>query len=316
MMTMTDPLFSIVIPTYRRPAALRACLEGIARQDADRSCFEVIVVNDDGPVPSPALIAGFEDRLDVRVVGQANGGPGAARNLGARLAAGRFLVFIDDDCVPSASWLRALMEEFRRDPDRLLGGSVINALPANAYASASQLIMTYVYDYYERSPHAERFFTTNNFAVRADRFREMGGFDTSIAARTAEDKEFCHRWRSAGNRMACVPRAAVLHAHDLTLLDFVRQHFNYGRGILSFRRRVTRRVRAKTRPEPLSFYWNMLLYPLRRGSLRARWLTSGLVVLSQIATAAGAVRAVLADEPGLERPRPARLRMIPRVGVH
>ena len=81
----------------------------------------------------------------------------------------------------------------------------------------------------------EPFFTTNNIALSADLFRSVGGFTTAIPSATAEDKDFCDRWRVRGLALAHVPAAVVYHSHDLTFRRFVRQHFNYGRGILAFR---------------------------------------------------------------------------------
>ena len=97
---MTDaPTFSIVIPTFARSALLRRCLDGMTRLEATAFLFEVIVVDDGGPEPLDSLIASYADRLDLRLIRQSRAGPAAARNAGVALARGRFLAFIDDDCV-------------------------------------------------------------------------------------------------------------------------------------------------------------------------------------------------------------------------
>ena len=41
-------LFTVIIPTYNRPHALRGCLESLAAQCYPRALFEVIVVDDGG----------------------------------------------------------------------------------------------------------------------------------------------------------------------------------------------------------------------------------------------------------------------------
>ena len=139
-----------------------------------RRCrFEVIVVDDGGPDYLEPVLAEFRDRLQLRLITQANRGPGAARNAGAAVANGRLLVFIDDDCVPAERWLSALVRVLETHPDRLLGGPVLNALPDNPYSTSSQLIATYVSEYYAKGRANERFFTTNNFALSAERFREL-----------------------------------------------------------------------------------------------------------------------------------------------
>ncbi len=292
---MGMPDVSIVIPTYGRPAGLTACLDGIARLDHGRDSFEVIVVDDGGPDDLEPVLARFRDRITFRLVSQANRGPGAARNAGAAVAKGRLLVFIDDDCVPAEGWLSAMVQELGAHPDRLLGGPVVNALPDNHFSSSTQMIATYVSEYYAVGRAKERFFTTNNFALSAERFRDLGGFDTSIPSATAEDKEFCDRWRARGYDMTWVPAAVVHHAHDLTLKRFLRQHYNYGRGLLHFRLIRKQRGARHLLPEPPSFYLNLILYPLRSQAPRRGWRFVFLVFLAQLATGAGAAKAALTE---------------------
>ncbi|MGH7504971.1 MAG: glycosyltransferase [Longimicrobiales bacterium] len=295
------PLFTVVIPTRDRPAELRRCLAGLAALDFPRARLEVIVVNDGGAASPAAVVAELGHEVRVHLIEQPRGGPAVARNAGAALATGKYLAFIDDDCSPDPGWLTALHAAFRITPHALVGGRIENALPDNPYATASQLITSYAYEYYERYPAAERFFTTNNFAVAARGFRAVGGFDTHISAATAEDKEFCDRWRADGQPFVYTEHAVVRHAHRLSLRSFVRQHYNYGRGILCFR--VMRRARQRKRlwPEPLSFYYRLLRYPLDRGDGAGRWRSVVLLVVSQVATIAGALRAATIDVRQLRR---------------
>jgi GT2 family glycosyltransferase len=292
---MGVPDVSIVVPTFRRPDRLRACLDGIAGLKYERDRFEVIVVNDGGPDCLEPLMAEFRDRIQLRLFAQANRGPGAARNAGAAAARGRWLAFLDDDCIPTERWLSALIQELEARPDRLVAGPVVNALTDNAFSSSTQLIGTYVSEYYAERRANERFFTANNLALSAEHFDELGGFDTEIPSATAEDKEFCDRWRARGYEMAWVSRAVVRHAHNLTLWRFLRQHYNYGRGLLHFHLMRRRRGARRFVPEPLSFYVNLVLYPLRERGRRQAWLFVLWLILSQLATGAGAVKAALTE---------------------
>ena len=282
------------MPTFARPAQLRRCLDGIARLEAATSSFEVVVVDDGGPEPLDALVASYAGALDIRLLRQSRAGPAAARNAGAALARGLFLAFIDDDCTPAPDWLSALVRELERDDRRLLGGRVENALVDNPYSSASEHISRFVYEYNRTDGARERFFTTNNIALAADLFRDVGGFATSIPSATAEDKEFCNRWVAHGLALAHVPSVVVHHAHDLTFARFLRQHFNYGRGILTFRLIRRRRAEGSFIPEPLEFYVGLLVSPMRGPSSVGRGRLTALVAAAQLATFAGALREALA----------------------
>ena len=293
------PLVSIVIPTFDRPKILRACLQGIADLQFDRALLEVIVVDDGSSERVDGVLTEFRDRLHVRVVTQRRAGPGAARNAGVGLAAGRYLAFLDDDCVPAPDWLEVLTRELARDDRCLLGGRVDNALAGNPFADASDRIGRFVYQYYLSDDAQERFFTANNMALSAERFRAVGGFDTTIPSRTAEDKEFCDRWHASGLTLVHVPGAVVHHAHQLGLARFLRQHFNYGRGILSFR--LIRRQRATGGtiiPESWRFYRDLLMSPLREANQPPSWRAFALVAIAQVATLAGACRQAVSHALG------------------
>ena len=140
MVQVRSPDVSIIVPTYGRPKQLRACLDGIARLDCRWDRIEVIVVHDGGPDELTPVIASLRDHVPIRMVAQPHRGPGAARNAGAAVAGGRWLAFLDDDCVPTTGWVSALAKALDTHPDRLLGGPVLNGLPDNAFANSTQLI--------------------------------------------------------------------------------------------------------------------------------------------------------------------------------
>src|SRR5215813_1646861 len=96
------PRFSIVVPTYRRPAILAGCLDAVARLDYPCDRFEAIVVDDGGGAVE--LPRAYAD-VDMVLLTQAHAGPAAARNTGAARARGDFLAFTDDDCRPDPGWL-------------------------------------------------------------------------------------------------------------------------------------------------------------------------------------------------------------------
>jgi len=87
------PLFSIIIPTYNREHLVRRTLESVFAQSF--TDFEVIVVDDGSTDATLDVVATFGDR--VKILKQANQGPGLARNLGARHATGQYLAFLDSD---------------------------------------------------------------------------------------------------------------------------------------------------------------------------------------------------------------------------
>jgi GT2 family glycosyltransferase len=282
-MQTVSPSFSIIIPTYARPSQLATCLESIARLDYPRECFEVIVVDDGSDAPPHDVVASFSSRIEVKLLTQRHAGPAAARNTGAAHACGDFLVFTDDDCLPERSWLRAFASRFQAEPDALVGGRTLNALPANLYSATSQAIIEVVYEHFNTANGA-LFFASNNFGVPASGFHETGGFDSGFI--TSEDREFCDRWAYHGKRLTYAPEVLIYHAHPLTLRTLWRQHFGYGRGAFRFHR--TRRLRYGARIEPdRKFYFKLLSRPALTEKGRRAVALTALVFWTQLASTAG-----------------------------
>jgi GT2 family glycosyltransferase len=284
-----SPVFSVIVPTHDRPGRLAACLEALARLDFPPDRFEVIVSDDGSPTPAGAVVARFVERLRTRVVEGPNQGPGTARNRGATSAQGRFLLFLDDDCLPEPEWLTALERRFEDRPDRLIAGGIVNGLPRNPFSTATHLIVSYVYGENEGKAGA-RLFNSCNLAVPADRFRQLGGFSEAFPLAAGEDYDFCHRWQHAGLETSYAPEAVVRHVHALNLAKFCRQHYNYGRGLYLCRRRIARRERMRFRVQSPRFYIGLLTYPMRQVKGLAGWGYGFLALASQFATLAGALR--------------------------
>jgi GT2 family glycosyltransferase len=219
----------VVIPAYRRPEPLRACLTALAAQTiADP--WEVVVVDDGSPEPLEASLGDAVRPPNLRIVRQANAGPSAARNRGAREARGEFLAFTDDDCRPEPAWLGTLVQAARARPDALVGGTTLNGLPDDLFSATSQLIVDLVYEHFNADLENAFFLASNNILCRRDRFLSIGGFDETFPRAGAEDREFCDRWRVAGLPIVWLPGARIEHRHHQTLRKYLDLHFRYGRG--------------------------------------------------------------------------------------
>lgn len=91
---MNEPLVSILIPCYNAAPWLADTLESALAQSWKR--VEVVVVNDGSTDGSGAIARRFADR-GVRVIEQANTGPGAALNRALVESTGELVKFLDAD---------------------------------------------------------------------------------------------------------------------------------------------------------------------------------------------------------------------------
>lgn len=284
---MRTPSFSIVIPTFNRAERLGACLEALCRLDYPADCFEVVVV-DDGTEQRDRLVSVFETfhhRLPLKLIYQKNSGPAAARNHGAKVASMEYLAFTDDDCCPRPGWLREFANHFEKSPNCVAGGYSENALSNNTYSSASQALANYIYGYYIN--RSTPFIASNNLSLSSEIFHAINGFDERFPLAGGEDREFCARVIDRGYPLDLVQNAVVDHYHPLSLRQFMKQHFNYGRGAFFFRRIVANKEKKPIKFEPFRFYSDLCLYPFSVKGMKKRFQISMLLVLAQMANIAG-----------------------------
>jgi glycosyltransferase involved in cell wall biosynthesis len=282
--------FSLIIPTFARPQQLGNCLESLTQLIAPRSGFEIIIVDDGSPESLEPVVAPFREKLNLRLLRQANGGPAQARNTGAAAARGRHLAFTDDDCRPEPDWLCALERAAEEAPNDLLGGRTVNLLTREACASTSQLIIDMVYAFFNQNPGDARLLASNNMAMPAAIFHRLNGFDAASYRKAAgEDRDLCTCYRNLGYRLQFVPQAVIGHAHHLTLWSFWRQHFGYGQAAWIYHRKHAQ-VIPKSLQQDAKLHTQMYRWlpgPLRKLTFWMRVQVLPLLVVWQVANAAG-----------------------------
>ena len=288
--TEKQPRFSIVIPTYQRPEGLRNCLSGIMAIEYERTEFEVIIVDDGSDADLAEVVQAFRGDLDLRLLYQdSNLGPAAARNHGAEKAKGDYLLFLDDDCIPCRNWLTTFDAHLDGKTNLAIGGNCTNGLSDSVFSEAQQMMMDYLYQYYNRDPEHAAFCATNNLAVPRQAFLHAGGFDSSFSRAAGEDREFSDRWIRSGAHMKFVTEAPVYHQHAMGLFEFIQLHSGYGRGARCFRsRQVSEEIKRGF--EPAGFYIGLIVYPFSRFGAGKAFVLSLLQVLSQVAHTGGYLR--------------------------
>ena len=117
MITNSQSLVSVIIPTYNRVDLLPSAIKSVFSQTYDN--YEIIVVDDgstdDTGTVVKALCDDYDERL--RFVRQINQGACAARNHGLRLAKGEFVLFLDSDDLIAPDKLALQVEQLKRYPN-------------------------------------------------------------------------------------------------------------------------------------------------------------------------------------------------------
>lgn len=182
---IADPRVTAVIPVYNEEACLEACIDSLRRQDLKP--MEIIVVDDGSTDSSPEICR----RLGIKTLFQRHRGPGAARNLGAKEAAGNIILLVDADMTFAPGYVAALAAPIISG--EIAGTSHMEELVSN-WDSAWARVQTWFLGCPDgtRGNLAAGGATTVYRAVRKDFFISAGGFaenesrgdDSSLAART------------------------------------------------------------------------------------------------------------------------------------
>ena len=93
---MSKPLVSIILPVYNAQNHIARCLESICAQSWQN--IEVIVLNDGSKDQSLPVCEAFRAKDErIVLVDKANSGVSDTRNLGLKLASGKYVQFVDSD---------------------------------------------------------------------------------------------------------------------------------------------------------------------------------------------------------------------------
>jgi GT2 family glycosyltransferase len=190
--------FSVVIPTYERPADLRVCLNSFSEiLQKDSPSFEIIVTDDSQSDESKKLIAKeFPNACWGK--GKQNG-PAGNRNAGVNRAKGEWIVFLDDDCIAQKGYLGAYAKAIYNNPNvQVFEGRIFADRAKNSWA--------------EGCPENEHggMLWTSNLCVKKSLFFEIGKFDERFKV-AFEDVEFAHRLKLRKIKTLFIYEAAVCH---------------------------------------------------------------------------------------------------------
>ena len=220
---MTEPLVSIVIPTYNRKKAVLECLQSLTT--VEYSNCEVIVVDNGSTDGTPDDIEKLHPKVKL-IRSSSNLGVTGGRNLGAKHSCGEHVFFLDHDTVVDKSAICELVEIIQSDSRIGVVGPGIYYYdePEKIWAlgtSIGLLTGKVSFNYVGRINNGQFAgiidvqVLPTAFLVRRKVLETVDFFDDTYFA-TYEDTDFCFRVRKAGYRVVCLPKAKVWHKELLS----------------------------------------------------------------------------------------------------
>lgn len=225
MTTSSQPVCSVVIPTYNAAATLPAQLEALSRQTFTEP-FEVVVVDNNSTDDSLVVARSWQGRLEgLRVEYAERQGVSAARNVGIRAAWADLVLICDADDVVSDGWLESMVTALREHP--YVGGPLETTMLSGP--SAEWVPFPPVTPDLFETWEGRRYAFGGNLGMHRKVFDAVGGFDEDYPA-GAEEIDFAWRAGDAGFTPVFVPEALVHYRIRTDVRGVLRQQFNSGQG--------------------------------------------------------------------------------------
>ena len=217
------PQVSIIIPAYNQFDYTYHCLESILKNSGECT-YEILLAND----CSTDLTARIEEIIEgIRVItNESNMRFLLNCNNAAKLAKGKYILFLNNDTQVQENWLLPLVELMEKNPTIGMIGSKL--LYADGYLQEAGGIMwkdASAWNYGNRqNPNDSEFNYVREvdyisgaaIMIRTSLWREIGGFDERFVPAYCEDSDLAFEVRRHGYKVVYQPQSVVVHFEGIS----------------------------------------------------------------------------------------------------
>ncbi|MCH5233043.1 MAG: glycosyltransferase [Muribaculaceae bacterium] len=222
----SQPSFSIIVPVYNRPAEIKELLESLINQSDND--FQVVIVEDGSSDTCRDICNEKSSSLNLKYFYKDNEGRSIARNYGIDRADGKYLLFVDSDCLMPTDYIQSIKKSLEYSPADCFGG------PDAAHESFSDIQKAINFS-------MTSFFTTGgirggkrslekftprtfNMGFSKEVYNKVGGFREMFS----EDIDMSTRIKQAGFSVLLFPDVKVFHKRRIDFKKFWKQVHIFG----------------------------------------------------------------------------------------
>lgn len=235
---MSTPEVSVVIPTHNRRTSLERTLGALSAQSFPLDRIEVIVVANGCLDDTVQMLHVYNAPYKMRYIDVPACGAALARNLGAEMATGRLLLFLDDDIEAGPELIGAHVRAHAGRSDLVTVGYMPVKVDGRCgfFQMGLRLWWESTFDRMRETGylHDYRSLLSGNFSLTASLFRRVGGFDSTLTCR--EDYELGVRLLEADAQVMFLPEAWGYHHVVADVADSFIRARNEGRNDVLFGR--------------------------------------------------------------------------------
>ena len=218
-------IFSIIVPFLNEASYIDRCIRSLLNQDFDQNEYELIFIDNGSTDGSVEIVRQFPK---IHLIYEKHKNPYTARNSAIMQAKGEIIAFTDADCVVDSAWLQAIYAEMQKNTVSIVLGRV-------NFPSRKNQLVSFLEDYqnakiqyliqYWKQEYLYGY--TNNMAVRASLFEELGFF---LEWPVPGDTEFIHRYVRAypHSKIGFLRDMEVMHLEIAKFSSWIKKSIRYG----------------------------------------------------------------------------------------
>jgi GT2 family glycosyltransferase len=222
-MAGNEALITVAVCTYNRHEHVKRLLQPLlAEQTLSHDLYKVVIVdNSDDGQARQTFAAEFSKPSNLSIIESSPPGLSRARNAALEACTTRYIAYLDDDAWPKPEWLSAILRAFTTNDPAIVAGPIYPVWPG---AQPDWLPLKYVacltildHGPNDRWLSGHEFAYGANMAFKANFLREVGGFNTGLGRRGAnnlmseEELEAQLALRQRGHKSFYAAAAGVVH---------------------------------------------------------------------------------------------------------
>lgn len=208
---------SIIIPFYNSLKTIDRCLLSVFKSKF--KSYEVIAVSDNSTDGSEDIVKKYPCKL---INLKKNVGAATARNMGAKIARGDILVFLDSDVIIKKNALGIINKNFENKNVNLIQG--IYSHKPNYKKFTTQFLQSHLcYYLFSDNKKFTESLCSCFVSIRKKIFLEANGFDEIFYSSNSEDEDLGYRLIEKGYEIPIDRRLNTIHVVDIGLFDFIKR---------------------------------------------------------------------------------------------
>lgn len=219
-------LVSIIIPVHNQLNFTRQCIDAI-KNTVSEYIYEIILINNASTDDTENYLENIENITVINNIN--NESYSYVNNQGAKVARGKYLIFLNNDTKPLTGWCTNIVEEFNANPYTGVQGAKL--LYANGTIQHAGMVFGKRPGRLEEPYHAYlcapadasfvnrkrevQFVTGACLAIRKELFEQVGGFDEAYVFGW-EDTDLCMKVKQIGAKIVYNPEVVLYHFESVT----------------------------------------------------------------------------------------------------